>query len=87
MGVQISIEIADLIAAGWETEVVEEIVTDRDDEGKEIEVVHKYLLIKKGPHTFGSYVADCFVADCNVWGSNRTRFEQAGLFLIPHIIG
>lgn len=86
MGVQISIEIADLIEAGWVTEIVEEIIPDVDDEGKEIEFAHKYLLIKKGQYTFGSYLADCFCADCNNWGSNKARFEQAGLFLIPHIL-
>ncbi|GEM_PF-6013817 len=87
MGIQITIEIKDLEAAGWDCEVFERIATEQDFEGNDIEFLDSFLIIKKDHWEFGSYLPDCFYADCNEWGSNIHRFKEAGLFNVVHCLG
>ena len=87
MGVQITIELSDLLEAGW-TIYPEEYETYgwNDEIECEVPITIKYCVIKKGPYTFSSYVLDCFHADCNDWGSNKQMFIDAGLFDIQHLL-
>jgi len=87
MGTQITIEIKDLVEAGWSCEVFEQMATELDSDGDDIGFIDSYLIIKKDGWEFGSYAVDCFHADCNEWGSNIHRFKSAGLFNIPHVLG
>lgn len=87
MGVQICIEREVLEAAGWKCQVVNDVTYDIGEDGCEFEVDISFLNIKKDGYEFSSYFPDIFVADCNVWGSNRERFIQAGLFDLEHTEG
>lgn len=87
MGVQIKIELEDLIEAGWEIVQVEDKMFDINEEGHEVEIKFSYCIIEKGKYKFTSYLEYCFYADCNHWGRNYPMFFEAGLFSIPHTMG
>jgi hypothetical protein len=79
MGIQITIEGKDMVAAGW----TEEIVL-MHYEGEPIVFEHSTWI--KDDNFIGSYIPGCFCADCNDWGSNKALFIKLGLFDIPHIL-
>lgn len=76
MGVQITIELVELLKAGWTLTSESESFPEWDDEnecGNEVE--YQYVVITKGPRQFHSYCLWCFHADCNEWGSNNEQFR------------
>ncbi len=87
MGVQINIEIKDLLEDGWKVSITKDVGHTWDDEDDcEIEFDDSYLTIEKDNYIFHSYFTDVFVGDCNDWGSNKQEFKEAGLLDIPHIL-
>lgn len=87
MGVQITIELAELLKAGWTLKSESESFPEWDDDNQcENEVEYQFLVILKDGQEFHSYCLWCFHADCNEWGSNKERFRQAGLLDIPHTL-
>ncbi len=86
MGVQITIEAADMVAAGW-TEVTEvQDYYEYDAEGNEYPAPYNLSVFIKGDVKLHSYTTGAFFADCNDWGSNKALFQSLGLFDIPHIL-
>lgn len=87
VGVQLNIEIPELLHAGWKVWQEKEDHEAYDESTGEQYVQRTYyLVISKDDHVFASYAPDSFCADCNAWGNNKALFEAAGLLSIPHIL-